>query len=107
MEHKTARNMRITASIGILISLLIYLLFGCIGYILYGSLEENKFLDYLDDSSKNLFLLENISYLINVISCFPICFLSFKNYLIYMISLIASELIRKKNVHLKDKVFFL
>lgn len=97
--------MKITASIGILASLFIYLLIGSIVYILYGKILIDSMLDTMkiDPDSSTLILLENIAYVINVIMCFPITFASLKNYLIYSISLAATSLKKES----KDHVYFL
>ena len=91
--------MRITSSIGIFISIFIYLLIGSIGYIIYGSILTDSMLDsmIIDQSSNALVLLENIAYILNVIMCFPITFAVFKNYLIYSLSLILTHFRDKKN----------
>ena len=99
--------MRITSSIGISVSIFIYLLIGSIGYIMYGSILTDSMLDSMgmDDLSTGLVVLENIAYILNVIMCFPITFSVFKNYLIYALSLILTHFRDKKNMQVFKKFY--
>lgn len=86
--------MKITATIGIFISLFVYVLIGAIGYIMYGEILTDSLLDSMNISDPNpdvLIVLENLSYVVNVIMCFPITFAVMKNYLVYSISMIATK----------------
>ena len=86
--------MKITATIGIFISLFVYVLIGSIGYIMYGEILTDSLLDSMkleDPNPDTLIILENLSYVVNVIMCFPITFAVMKNYLVYSISMIATK----------------
>lgn len=94
--------MKITASIGILISLFTYVLIGSIVYILYGAILTDSMLDSMKiDSASPLIILENIAYVINVIMCFPITFAVFKNYLIYSISMLATSIKNSRDKNMR------
>jgi hypothetical protein len=86
--------MKITATIGIFISLFVYVLIGSVGYIMYGEILTDSLLDSMkleDPNPDTIIILENISYVVNVIMCFPITFAVMKNYLVYSISMIATK----------------
>lgn len=93
MDTPEPKKMIITSSIGIFVSMLIYLLIGAIGYIHYGE----KISDYILDSIGlgSIGVLENISFIINVVMSFPLTFISMKHYLMFVIE-ITVTLIRDK-----------
>lgn len=87
--HKPSpKKMLISSSIGIFISTLIYLLVGCIGYILYGSNIKDSILDTV--SSSTLLIIESICFVINVVMSFPLTFTSLRHYFIFLIQIIIT-----------------
>jgi amino acid permease len=89
--HKPSRKkMLISSSIGIFISTLIYLLVGCIGYILYGSNIKDSILDTMNSST--LIIIESICFVINVVMSFPLTFTSLRHYFIFLLQIIITAI---------------
>lgn len=80
--------MIVTSSIGIFISMLIYLLVGTIGYILYGNKISDSILDSMGFS--NFGVLENISFVVNVVMSFPLGFSAMTHYLMFLVEIIVT-----------------
>jgi hypothetical protein len=84
--------MLITSSIGIFISLFIYLLIGSIGYIMYGKVLSESFLDSMEtETGSPLLILENVAFVLNVIMSFPITYAVLKNYIFFAVSLLLTH----------------
>ena len=85
-NHKT---MMITTSIGVFISMFIYLLVGGIGYILYVNIvDEYYVLNYEHDTILNY--LQNFAYILNVIMSFPLTFFSLRHYFTFLVRILAT-----------------
>jgi hypothetical protein len=100
LDTPDQRKMIVTSSIGIFISMLIYLLVGTIGYILYGSRITDCMLDSMGFSS--FAVLENISFVMNVVMSFPLTFSALKHYFIFLIEILASLIIKSCKKNKKD-----
>lgn len=100
LDTPDPKKMIVTSSIGIFISMLIYLLVGTIGYILYGNEITDSILDSLGLSS--LGVLENISFIVNVVMSFPLTFSALKHYFMYLVEIVGT-LIRDKCCRRKKK----
>lgn len=100
LDTPDQRKMIVTSSIGIFTSILIYLLVGTIGYILYGSHITDSILDSVGFSS--LAVLENISFIMNVVMSFPLTFSALKHYTIFLVEILASLIIRSCEKNKKE-----
>jgi len=79
-----------TTSISVLITTIIYLICGIIGYLLYYDVLEDSILDCIQESwSSSLLSLANV---INVIMTFPITFAAVKNYFMLFTGIIITLL---------------
>jgi len=75
LSDKNTKSILITTGIGLFASMMIYLLFGCVGYILYvDQVDEYYILNREHDSVLNY--LENIAFVVNVYMSFPLSFFS-------------------------------
>ncbi len=88
LDSPDRKKMIVTSSIGIFISMLIYLLVGTIGYVLYGSDISDSILDSMGMNS--LAVLVNISFVVNVVMSFPLTFNALKHYFMFLIEIIVS-----------------
>lgn len=88
LDTPDKKKMIVTSSIGIFISMLIYLLVGTIGYVLYGSQITDSILDSMGMNS--LAVLVNISFVVNVVMSFPLTFNALKHYFMFLIEIIVS-----------------
>lgn len=88
IEKPTTKKMMICTSVGILISMMVYLMVGGIIYISYGEilLHHVNVVSVINKSS--IGILINIAFSINVIMSFPMSFFSVKSYTLYVLPLI-------------------
>ena len=78
----------ITTSVSVLITTIIYLICGTIGYLLYSDTLTDSILDSIKESwLSSLLSLANV---INVIMTFPITFSAVKNYFLLFVGIIAT-----------------
>jgi amino acid permease len=103
LDTPDRKKMIVTSSIGIFISMLIYLLVGTIGYVLYGSDISDSILDSMGMNS--LAVLVNISFVVNVVMSFPLTFNALKHYFMFLIEIIVSLIARSccKKAKKKDE----
>lgn len=94
LDSPDTKKMIITSSVGIMISILIYLIVGTIDYIMYGESIKDSILDTLGFSP--LAVLENISFVLNVVMSFPVTFSAVKNYIILLLQLLITA-IKERN----------
>ena len=78
----------ITTSVSVLITTIIYLICGTIGYLLYYDNLKDSILDSIEDSWLSYLL--SLANVINVIMTFPITFSAVKNYFLLFIGIIAT-----------------
>lgn len=90
IEKPTTKKMMICTSVGILLSMMIYLMIGGIIYISYGEMlrSQPNVVSVINKSSFGIFI--NIAFSINVIMSFPMSFFSVKSYTLYVLPLIWS-----------------
>lgn len=94
LKEKNEKSMIITTSVGIFISMMIYLLVGSVGYLIY----ENNVNEYFILYSKNVTVIgmfEIIAYILNVLMSFPLTFFALRYYWIMFIK-INYTLLRNK-----------
>jgi hypothetical protein len=98
LEEKNEKTMMVTTSIGIFISMLIYLLVGTVGYFTYED-KINEYYILIQDRNFKVFpiviLYLNIAYLLNVLMSFPLTFFALRYKWILLIK-ITLTLIRNK-----------
>ena len=88
MGKITRKQFFITTSVSVLITTIIYLLCGTIGYLLYYDTLADSILDAVDQSwLSSLLSLANV---INVIMTFPITFGAVKNYFLLFIGIMLT-----------------
>ena len=107
LDSPDQKKMIVTSSIGIFVSMLIYLLVGTIGYILYGSKITDSILDSM--SFSGLAVLENISFVVNVVMSFPLTFSALKHYFMFLVEILVSIIVKtciKKKENLVEKTSF-
>ena len=73
-------------SIGLFVTIIIYLTIGIIIYILYGYGNLETLSEVYGDS--NIYLLMNVAFVVNVIMSFPMSFAGFKFYLVGLMEII-------------------
>ena len=78
----------ITTSVSVLITTIIYLICGTIGYLLYYDNLKDSILDAIEDSWLSYLL--SLANVINVIMTFPITFSAVKNYFLLFIGIMAT-----------------
>ena len=78
----------ITTSVSVLITTIIYLLCGTIGYFLYYDTLEDSILDAIGDNLLSALL--SLAYVINIVMTFPITFAAIKNYFLLMVGLLIT-----------------
>jgi amino acid permease len=88
LDTPDPKKMLVTSSVGIFISMLIYLLIGSIGYILYGDTITDDILTTVGFSG--IGVLEYISFAVIVVTSFPLTFSALKHYFIYLIEIILT-----------------
>lgn len=97
LEKKSMKIMMITTAIGIFASMLIYLLIGSIGYILYvDSVDEYYILNFAKDDGFQRYF-QSIAFCLNVIMSFPLTFFSMRHYLVFLTQIILTKLSEKLN----------
>jgi amino acid permease len=99
LESTDQRKMMITSAVGIFMSIIIYCLVGCIGYLLYENAITDSILDNMTYGGISIF--ENIAFALNVVMSFPMTFSAVKHYVIFLIQLSATMI--KKSISLKIK----
>lgn len=90
LDSPDTKKMMITSSVGIMLSILIYLVVGTIDYIMYGASIQDSILDILGYNS--LAVLENVSFVVNVVMSFPITFKAVKHYVILLLQLLLTAI---------------
>lgn len=88
MGTTNMRSFLITASVGVLVSMTIYLLVGSIGYMLYANTIVDSILDSMGEKTLNTFL--SLANMVNVIMTFPITFNALKHYYCFIIEVILT-----------------
>lgn len=90
MGSSNLRNFMTTASVGIFLSTIIYLICGTIGYLLYSSSITDSILDSIGSTVLNTIL--SLANMINVIMTFPITFNALKHYYCFLIEVILTKM---------------
>jgi amino acid permease len=94
LSEKNTKSMLITTGVGLFASMMIYLLFGCVGYILYvDQVDEYYILNRQHDSVLNY--LENIAFVVNVVMSFPLTFFSLRHYFTFLVQILLTLLVEK------------
>ena len=88
MGKITRQQFYITTSISVIITMIIYLICGIIGYLLYSDTLTDSILDSIQESWLSCFL--SIANVINVVMTFPITFAAAKNYFVLFAGIIAT-----------------
>lgn len=89
LEFRDRTKMLLSTSIGVFMSILIYLLVGIIGYIMYPETDDS-FLDSLEFSSFVMF--QNICFVICTVMSFPITFTAFIHYVVFLLEILVTFL---------------
>ena len=88
MGKISRKQFYITTSVSVLITTIIYLICGTIGYLLYYDTLEDSILDAIKESwLSSLLSLANV---INVIMTFPITFGALKNYFLLFVGIMIT-----------------
>lgn len=94
LSEKNTKSMLITTGVGLFTSMMIYLLFGCVGYILYvDQVDEYYILNRQHDSVLNY--LENIAFVVNVVMSFPLTFFSLRHYFTFLVQILLTLIVEK------------
>ena len=88
MGKITRKQFYLTTSISVVITTIIYLICGTIGYLLYSDTLTDSILDSIQDSWLSYLL--SIANVINVVMTFPITFSAVKNYFVLFIGIIST-----------------
>jgi len=86
LHRPSNRGMMAATSIGLFVTIIIYLTIGIIIYILYGYGNLETLSEVYGDS--NIYLLMNVAFVVNVIMSFPMSFAGFKFYLVGLMEII-------------------
>jgi len=94
LTEKNTKSMLITTSVGLFVSMMIYLLFGCVGYILYVN-QVDEYYIITRQQNTVLIYMENIAFVINVIMSFPLTFFSLRHYFTFLVQILITLLVEK------------
>ena len=90
MGTTNMRSFLITASVGVFISMSIYLIVGTIGYMLYSNKIVDSILDSIGEKTLNTFL--SLANMVNVIMTFPITFNALKHYYCFILEVVLTAI---------------
>jgi len=97
LSEKNTKSMLITTGIGLFVSMMIYLLFGCVGYILYVDQIDEYYILNRQDVKYGTILnyMGNIAFVINVVMSFPLTFFSLRHYFTFLVQILLTLIVEK------------